>query len=1065
MPSAFEFLQSFGPLHRSARKALHYAPDDPNHCLIEIRKFGERLTDLLADTATPPVRSGTTHDRQLELRNRGLIPRDVFDALVRCRRTGNDAVHGDEDDAKLVRRLLEDAHAVGAWFVQREGHPAPPPFVPDAVGKAMDAAEQERQLRERLVIDLRVPMSGFAARGRIEVKDVDALFVPPRFGDELKELQEWPELVHAAKNGRRVAIAGPGGSGKSTLCRALARALLDDPTGPIPLLLPLATLEESLRSGIVRRVREHLHVRLDGDVLENWLSSGRAVLILDGMDEARDPEELAGAIEAIAEAYHGVGVLVTGRPAALSRARLDSFSRTAVQSWHPWQAEWFLARLLDEPSAQKILTSVRHSQGLWDLLRSPLMVTLVALVWRERGDLPEGRGAILDAAIRTMLETWPVRRRRNDRDLPFAEQLVRLQRLAAATLDPHVDPSFAGFAHALGAGLEGERWLEHVIDETGILHAAGPDRYEFFHLAVRDRLAMVELLRSGVDVVSFVVGRATTWATDELSADLVQVVKDRPGLALELLQGLRDRDLPNRGAWHGASRAWWLGIFREFVRRGLVLDQPATETLLEFVAQDRLRVYRAMNANEPMWFGDETLTMRSMSDDIGAKFLGRTSLTEALEEIVPEATVGAWLRAGLKCERGERLRALVALALERLEEGEILSLVGDSHEGTFWLWPRSPAGRIAGLKELRSRDTTWPGEDLARRAASGLTLESALADMSDASDWLGRALSVVCADGGRGLVEATAVLILRQSFSVGFRGEWSPPALQSSLHSGPWPCIHLLAPRLGGRGLSGLGGAHERFRGPMWLGWRDQELAQLVRSTGMRTPRGLFALEGARPWPDVGELDALPVYEVPQAIEAHQRLASAMGLVGPSMYVLDANGRSLGPHHDTVPLTLRLDDERTQRSPTRPDRFDLRQTWVAEVIAASIVTRGMPDEERLCHLQQRLQCRAASNLWGHLEKRVLAASDTHARELLLPAMLWAQRTLTGTWSVTPWVEEFLSAPAEGWLPRAFQSLFFLEYPGIAPRVRREFRRSLKDDMVRAGDHPAAALLRSALHHG
>lgn len=1059
MSKAFDFLEPFAPLFRSARKALQYSTDDPNHALIEIRKFGERLTEVLADAAIPPIRAGTTHDQQIELRDRGLVPAGIFDALVRCRRFGNEAVHGEQSDDRLVRRLLQDIHDISAWFVQREGHPAPEAFVPDAIGTSIDATEQERQLRERLSIDLRIPMSGFAARGRIEAKDVDSLFVQPKFRDEPKE---WSELVNAAREGRRVVIAGPGGSGKSTLCRALARDLLNEPEGPIPILVPLSSVDGAIRPAIVRRVREHLYVRLDGDVLETWLQSGRAVLILDGLDEARDPEEVAGAVEAIAGAYKGLAIVVTGRPFMLDRVRIESFSRTLVEGWDPWQAQWFLMRLLDEASAVKILNSVRRSVGLWDLLKSPLMVTLVALVWRERGEFPEGRGAILDAAIRTMLETWPERRHRRDHEAPLTEQLARLERLASATLTPDFDNSFAGFVRALGQGILGESWLEHVIDETGILCAVGPDRYEFFHLAVRDRLAIADLLRNGIDVVSFVVDRAASGPTDELSVDLVEAVRDRPGLAFDLLIGLRDQDLPSSGAWYGASRAWWLGIYHRFVLRGLLLDPVAIDALLWFVAEDRLRVYRAMNAHEPMWFGDENLTARAMSNDMAVGLLSRVFLSEPLGDFVAEQVIDNWLRARLQQEQGERLCAIVALALERLDEDEILGLAGDRCEGLFWLWPRSPAGRIAGSTALRTRDSTWPGERLALSAATGLSLEAALADLDEASDWLGRVLSLLYAGGGRGLHEAVVVLILRQALSLGFRSEWKAPALPVALHSGPIPCIHLLIPRLGVAAIPGIGGVHERFRGPAWLAWRETELAQIVVSTGMRTPLGLVQVAESRPWTDTTALDALPVSEVPGASDVHARLATEMGLTGPEMYLIDAQGMGR-PIQDTVPLTLHLGSEQMLPASVLPDRRDLRQTWVAETIAASLVTRGMPEEERLCHLQHRLQCRAASNLWVLLENRAINSSDPTARDLLLPAMLWAQRSLTGTWPVTPWVQQFLSSRQDAWLPRVFQTLFYLEYPGLVQRARRELRRELREGLARVGAHPAAAVLKTALH--
>ncbi|MBK9649156.1 MAG: DUF4145 domain-containing protein [Deltaproteobacteria bacterium] len=203
MTKAFDFLEPYAALVRSARKALSYATDDPNHALIEVRKFGERLTERLADAATPPVPQGTTYARQDALRDRGVLPSDIFAALDRCRRTGNEAVHGDQSDVRLVWRLLQDVHDIASWFVQLEGHPAPGPFVPDAHGTPLDAAEQERQLRERLSVDLRVPMSGFAARGRMEARDVDSLFVPPSFTDEPNDWLGLVEGVRAGAGGHR----------------------------------------------------------------------------------------------------------------------------------------------------------------------------------------------------------------------------------------------------------------------------------------------------------------------------------------------------------------------------------------------------------------------------------------------------------------------------------------------------------------------------------------------------------------------------------------------------------------------------------------------------------------------------------------------------------------------------------------------------------------------------------------------------------------------------------------------------------------------------------------------
>lgn len=806
-------------------------------------------------------------------------------------------------------------------------------------------------------------------------------------------------------------------------------------------------------------------MRLDSATLEGWLADGRAVVLLDGLDEAPDPQRTADSLDALAEAYPRTGIVVTGRTIALDRVRLERFPRSRLEGWSAWHARWFLERLLGATASDRILEVTAGRTGLEDLLSSPLLVTLLGLIWQEREEVPDNRGAVLDAAIRTMLETWPARRRHSFREFDVAEQRAHLERLARASLTTGFDDSFSGLTRAIDKGLTGERWLEHLIDETSLLRASGPDRYQFFHLALRDRLALSQLLREGVDVVSFVVQRATIGAMDTLAVDLVAATRERPGLAVELIARLRERELPGRGAWYGASRAWWLDLFREFVREGLPMDDAAADALLRFIAEDRLRIYRAMNAHEPMLFGDENRAMPGIGAGGGFGLMGGIYLSTPPTDFVSEERLDTWIQAHLVSDEGEALASTIALALERLGEAEILQLAGDRADGFFWLWPRSPAGRIAGTTEARPRDGAWPIERLARSAAQGIGFEAAMVELEGKGDWLGRALSFLQTGGGRGLLEAIVVLILRQSLSSGLRGTSPLAAVPQVLHSGPWPCVHLMSPRLGVLPLPGLGGELERFRGPVWLGWKDPELARLVVSTGLRTPVGLVRFGDYSAWPDTSEVDALAVKDVAVATEVHRRVASRMGLVGPIALMFDKKMKCLGPWQDSVPLALDWGAERLRQAPAHMESFDPRQTWLAEVIAASVVTRGMPEDERACHLQQRLQCRATSTFWTLIEQRALAAAEPGARELLLPALLWAQRSLTGTWPMTSWIEGFWASRPGGWLPRVFALLLWIEHPRVDPRSQRDLRRQLRDELVRAGGHPAAAVLRSALRNG
>ena len=87
-------------------------------------------------------------------------------------------------------------------------------------------------------------------------------------------------------------------------------------------------------------------------------------------------------------------------------------------------------------------------------------------------------------------------------------------------------------------------------------------------------------------------------------------------------------------------------------------------------------------------------------------------------------------------------------------------------------------------------------------------------------------------------------------------------------------------------------------------------------------------------------MDNLAFDKVPGAFDLHAALSKDMDMLRPQMLMIDKEGRSLGlTPEDEVPLALWFEGQPhvalPDLEPGTP--FDLRQTWVAEVIAASLL--------------------------------------------------------------------------------------------------------------------------------
>ncbi|MET7477075.1 NACHT domain-containing protein [Streptomyces sp. NPDC005648] len=381
----------------------------------------------------------------------------------------------------------------------------------------------------------------------------------------------------------RVLLRGGAGSGKTTLIQWLAVSAATDATdrmayltGRIPFVLPLRTLT---RHGQGLPAPAHFLAAvgcpLAGSQPEGWesrvLSAGRALVLVDGLDEVPEPERARARtwLRDLLETFPGNRWLVTSRPSAVREDWLaaDGFTELGLSSMSPSDVASFIRRwhraaatgvpdedlLLPAYEAQ-LLDAVRTKPDLGRLATNPLMCGLICALHRDRrGYLPHGRKELYDSALSMLLV-----RRDRERDVSGPElseepQLQLLHRLAywlirngrtemdrsrAENIIGEVLPAIPtarvlGDAHAV---------LRHFLVRTGLLLSPTPDTIHFVHRTFQDYLGA----RAAVEAGDF--GLLAEHAGDDQWADVIRmaVAQGRPRERAELL-GLLTGSADKRG--------------------------------------------------------------------------------------------------------------------------------------------------------------------------------------------------------------------------------------------------------------------------------------------------------------------------------------------------------------------------------------------------------------------------------------------------------------------------------------------------------------------------------------
>ncbi|MFD5828771.1 NACHT domain-containing protein [Lentzea sp. NPDC060358] len=229
--------------------------------------------------------------------------------------------------------------------------------------------------------------------------------------------------------GDRKVVLGDPGAGKSMLAAKLAHDVALDGSGRVPFLVVLREFTASFDEGghdlthyLEMLCRAPYNVKPPADSIEYLLRNGRALLVLDGLDEIVRTElrrRVTTLLEGFAHLYPLVPILVTAREIGYDEVPLDPalFEVTRILEFTPKQVRtyvhnWFALDDASFPGERKRLATsfMEDSERIPELRSNPLLLSLLCAMYSSDRYLPRNLAQAYERCALMLFEHWDARR-------------------------------------------------------------------------------------------------------------------------------------------------------------------------------------------------------------------------------------------------------------------------------------------------------------------------------------------------------------------------------------------------------------------------------------------------------------------------------------------------------------------------------------------------------------------------------------------------------------------------------------------------------------------------------
>jgi NACHT domain len=334
-----------------------------------------------------------------------------------------------------------------------------------------------------------------------------------------------------------MVLGGPG-TGKTTFLRKVGLEALKQGGGEysnscIPVFLELRKFKWERSENIDLKEKIADEFKQCGlpdylDFTQNFLEQGRLLIILDGLDEVR-PELLSQVntlIKNLVDRYDNNRFIVSCRIAAYRNPHnFNRFTNGAIADFDERQIKYFVDSWFKSHNRSEWgrrcwskLAGEDH-KATRELARTPLLLTLICILFLNHGEFPNKRATLYEKAVSTLLAEWDASKELV-RQQPYKKLDIKCKEVMLAEIAySNFITNNLFFQHAEIVNqieqilremlteekrIYGQNVLRAIEDQHGILVNRYGDIYSFSHLTLQEFLTAKHVVDNNINLFDLV---------------------------------------------------------------------------------------------------------------------------------------------------------------------------------------------------------------------------------------------------------------------------------------------------------------------------------------------------------------------------------------------------------------------------------------------------------------------------------------------------------------------------------------------------------------------------------